>query len=75
MFSSVRANSMRVAKRNFSSTVSRMGHGPDGPYSNLPFKVHNRKIPYVVIHWTFFIVGFSTPFAITYYNLKKAGNL
>lgn len=46
-----------VAKRGFtSSAIARSGghHLPEGPYSNLPFKVHNRKIPYWAVHWTFF---------------------
>jgi cytochrome c oxidase subunit 7c len=44
-----------VAKRGFtSSAVARSGHLPEGPYTNIPFKVHDRKIPYWAVHWTFF---------------------
>ncbi|CAN6634306.1 cytochrome c oxidase subunit 8, mitochondrial [Trichomonascus vanleenenianus] len=65
-----------VSKRSFtSSAVARSGHHlPEGPYSNLPFKVHGRKfVPYWVLHWSFFVVGLGTPFAMVYYQLKKSG--
>lgn len=51
----LRTSSSLVAKRGFTSTAARRhGHMPEGPYSNLPFKVHDRKIPYWAVHWTFF---------------------
>lgn len=60
--------------RQFSTSVTRRSHH-DGPYSNLPFAVHNRKIPYGVLHWGFFGLGMLTPVGIVYYYLKKNGNL
>lgn len=60
--------------RQFSSAVVRRSHH-DGPYSNLPFQVHNRRVPFSVLNWGFFIVGMVTPVGIVYYNLKKSGNL
>jgi Cytochrome c oxidase subunit VIIc len=49
------ARASRFAQlRGFSSSVVR-SHGPSGPYSNLPFKVHGRKyVPYWVLHFGFF---------------------
>lgn len=45
-----------VARRGFSSSaIARSGHGPEGPYTNLPFKVHGRKyVPYWALHWGYF---------------------
>uniref|UniRef100_A0A060SXV1 Cytochrome c oxidase subunit 8, mitochondrial n=1 Tax=Blastobotrys adeninivorans TaxID=409370 RepID=A0A060SXV1_BLAAD len=66
-----------VARRGFStSPVARGGHLPEGPYSNLPFKVHGRKyVPYWVLHWGFFVVGVGAPFGIAYFQLKKSGSI
>ncbi|KAL6933792.1 hypothetical protein ACO0R3_001570 [Hanseniaspora guilliermondii] len=47
----------------------------DKLYSNLPFKVKNRVIPYKIVHYSFFIFGYSLPFIITYIQLKRAGNI
>ncbi|KAL6928953.1 hypothetical protein ACO0SA_002287 [Hanseniaspora valbyensis] len=47
----------------------------DKLYSNLPFKVKNRLIPYKFVHYTFFIVGYSIPFAVTYLQLKRSGSI
>lgn len=46
----------RTSRRGFStSAIARSGHAPEGPYSNLPFKVHGRKfVPYWVLHFGFF---------------------
>lgn len=45
-----------IARRGFSSSaIARSGHGPEGPYTNLPFKVHGRKyVPYWALHWGYF---------------------
>ncbi|VVT53903.1 uncharacterized protein SAPINGB_P003808 [Magnusiomyces paraingens] len=69
----VRTTSL-VSRRGFSSSaISKVEHHwPEGPYTNIPFKVHNRKIPYFFVHWTFFLVGLGSPFAICYYQLKKS---
>lgn len=79
-----------VSRRGFSSTSAAKNHyhWPEGPYANIPFKIHNRKIPYFFIHWAFFgmygrqssicftnpplATGISAPFLIVYYQLKKS---
>ncbi|KAK9237436.1 hypothetical protein V1525DRAFT_426304 [Lipomyces kononenkoae] len=57
-----------LSKRGFSSSqIARSGdhgHHPEGPYHNLPFKVHNRKIPFVIPFSIFFLVPFLTPFGM-----------
>lgn len=60
-------------RRAFSQTARSSGHFAEGVYSNLPFKVHNRKIPFGIIHFGFFGVGFAVPFLITYVQFKKNG--
>ncbi|EDO18720.1 hypothetical protein Kpol_1055p77 [Vanderwaltozyma polyspora DSM 70294] len=63
-------------RRAFSSSVKAQGaHLKDGVYTNIPFKVHNRKIPYAVVHTAFFSVGFLVPFLISWVQLKKSGNI
>lgn len=47
------------AKRTFSQTA-RFAQ-KEGLYSNIPFKVHNRKIPYAVVHTAFFSLAFIIP--------------
>ncbi|ODQ67888.1 hypothetical protein NADFUDRAFT_68253 [Nadsonia fulvescens var. elongata DSM 6958] len=61
-----------VSKRGFTSSAVRPAHFPEGPYNNLPFKVHNRKIPYPIVHWSFFAIGFGLPFGIAYFHIKKS---
>ncbi|GMM34324.1 cytochrome c oxidase subunit VIII [Saccharomycopsis crataegensis] len=64
-----------VSKRAFSTTTTRAsGHYAEGPYSNLPFKVHNRKIPYAAIHFGFFGLGFALPFVAVGWQLYKSGS-
>lgn len=73
--SALRASRLPTS-RQFSSSVARRSGHHDGPYSNLPFQVHNRKyIPYGVLHWGFFGLGFGIPIFLTWYYLKKSGNL
>ena len=62
-------------RRAFTSAVRAAAHLEEGAYSNLPFKVHNRKIPYGVLHFGFFSVGFLVPFLISWVQLKKNGNI
>lgn len=65
-----------AARRGFSTTLARQsGHFAEGPYSNLPFKVHNRKIPYAIIHFGFLGFGFALPFIAVYWQLYKSGSL
>ncbi|KAK9373849.1 uncharacterized protein V1513DRAFT_447757 [Lipomyces chichibuensis] len=57
-----------ASRRGFSSSQmvrsGDHGHHPEGPYHNLPFKVHNRKIPFVIPFSLFFLVPFLTPFGM-----------
>ncbi|GMF07796.1 unnamed protein product [Ambrosiozyma monospora] len=55
MFSRAIQRQTRQTTRLFSTASKQLNHhGPSGPYSNLPFKVHNRRIPYAVPHTLFF---------------------
>lgn len=62
-----------ASKRALSSTMRQHAHFKEGPYSNLPFKVHNRKIPFGFIHFGFFAFGFALPFIACYVQFKKSG--
>lgn len=63
-----------AAKRAFSATATKKsGHFAEGVYSNLPFKVHNRKIPYAVVHFGFLGLGFAIPFVAVGWQLYKGG--
>ncbi|KAH3899945.1 probable Cytochrome c oxidase polypeptide VIII, mitochondrial [Saccharomycodes ludwigii] len=63
-----------TAKRSFASTMKTQGvHFKDGVYTNIPFKVHNRKIPYAIVHFSYFLVGFAVPFIASYVQLKRSG--
>ncbi|KAK9457924.1 hypothetical protein V1511DRAFT_454291 [Dipodascopsis uninucleata] len=54
-----------ILTRGFSSSrVARSGHWPEGPYWNIPFKVHNRKIPLAIPYTLFFLIPFLTPFGM-----------
>ncbi|KAK9475666.1 hypothetical protein V1514DRAFT_339390 [Lipomyces japonicus] len=60
-----------VLKRGFASTKAARApyhppHFEDGAYHNLPFKVHGRKIPFVIPFSLFFIVPFLTPFGMAW---------
>lgn len=63
--------------RNLSTSLARRSeHHPTGPYVNLPFQVHNRKrVPFGVLFWGFFGLGMGIPGFITWFHLKKSGNL
>ncbi|KAK9462900.1 uncharacterized protein V1516DRAFT_671435 [Lipomyces oligophaga] len=59
-------------KRSFqTSQAVKSPHFPEGPYNNLPFKVHNRKIPFAVPFTLFFTVPFLFPFFMAYLALNK----
>lgn len=82
MFSAYRTSALRSiprgkvpVSRNFATSGARLSHGPEGPYSNLPFAVHNRKIPYGVLHFVFGALGLGVPAIVVYWNLKKSGSL
>ncbi|QPG76460.1 hypothetical protein FOA43_003849 [Brettanomyces nanus] len=65
----------KQAKRAFSSSSKQMIHHPfkEGVYSNIPFKVHNRKIPYAIPHITFFALGFIIPVVAVVIQQRRAG--
>ncbi|CAH2447801.1 Cytochrome c oxidase subunit 8 [Komagataella phaffii CBS 7435] len=67
----------QTPKRMFStSRVAASGaHGDVGPYSNLPFKVKNRRVPYAVPHFLFFAIGMGIPFFACYVQLKRSGSI
>ncbi|ODV59010.1 cytochrome c oxidase subunit VIII [Ascoidea rubescens DSM 1968] len=76
MLSRQSAQTARVLaqRRAFTSTALKNGaHFKEGVYSNLPFKVHNRKIPFAVIHFGFFGLGFAIPFIACAWQLHKSG--
>ncbi len=73
MLSLVRAQARQASKRAFSTTRSAGAHFEEGVYSNLPFKVHNRRIPFAVLHFAFFGLGFAIPFVACGVQLKRSG--
>ncbi|ODV86638.1 hypothetical protein CANARDRAFT_196010 [[Candida] arabinofermentans NRRL YB-2248] len=78
LFRALTQSRARLAQpsRNFSTSLKRLAdHYPEGPYSNLPFKVHNRRIPYAVPHFLYFALGFGIPFFACYVQLKRSGSL
>ncbi|ODV76628.1 uncharacterized protein CANTADRAFT_36346, partial [Suhomyces tanzawaensis NRRL Y-17324] len=50
------------------------GSPKTGPYSNLPFKVKDRKIPFGLFYWSITGLFFAFPFLSTYWHMKKAGS-
>ena len=63
-----------ATRRAFSATAKQGGaHFKEGVYTNIPVKVHNRKIPYGIVHFGFFALGFAVPFISSYVQLKKFG--
>ncbi|QLL33266.1 hypothetical protein HG536_0E01770 [Torulaspora globosa] len=62
-------------RRAFSSSMRSQVHFKEGVYSNIPVKIHNRKIPFALIHFGFFSLGFLVPFFASYVQLKKSGIL
>lgn len=73
------ARQLRVSNKRFFSSSSRamdkiFGSPKEGVYSNLPFKVKDRKIPLAIPYWGVLGFFFAFPFLSTYYHLKKAGS-
>lgn len=68
------------ASRNF-QTSSRIllgnvyGTPKEGVYSNLPFKVKTKFIPFGVGLWGVMGFFFAFPFLASYLHMKKAGNI
>ncbi|CCH44806.1 Cytochrome c oxidase polypeptide VIII,mitochondrial [Wickerhamomyces ciferrii] len=64
-----------MARRAFHTSKSQAVHFEEGVYTNIPFKVHNRKIPYAIVHFSFFGLGFAIPFVAVYVQLKRSGSI
>ncbi|CUM67065.1 uncharacterized protein PRCAT00004754001 [Priceomyces carsonii] len=68
----------RGFQRNFQSSSRAcnniFGTPKEGPYSNLPFKVKDRVIPFKFAYWGLVGAFFAFPFMSTYWHLKKAGS-
>lgn len=62
-------------RRAFSSTSRQAVHFKEGVYSNVPFKVQNRKIPFGIVFFGFMGVGFAVPFIASFVQLKKSGSI
>ncbi|KAL1960231.1 hypothetical protein VTO42DRAFT_8774 [Malbranchea cinnamomea] len=61
-----------VARRGFHSTRSLLGSGyhyPEGPRSNIPFNPLTKH--FFWRYWGTMFVGFSLPFAISVWQVKK----
>ncbi|KAK9378826.1 uncharacterized protein V2V93DRAFT_375151 [Kockiozyma suomiensis] len=73
--SAVRGMSARdlVLSRGFktSQVAKATHHFPEGPYHNLPFKVHNRRIPFAIPYFLFFFIPFATPFGMAAWAFSK----
>ncbi|CAR22902.1 Cytochrome c oxidase polypeptide VIII [Lachancea thermotolerans] len=70
------ATSRIAARRAFTVSARQSGaHFKEGVYSNIPVKVRNRRIPFAVIHFGYFTLGFLVPFISSYVQLKKSGVL
>ncbi|GEQ71724.1 hypothetical protein JCM33374_g5410 [Metschnikowia sp. JCM 33374] len=67
------------ATRNFQTSAVTMnsvyGSPKTGIYSNLPFKVKDRKIPFGIVWWGTYGLFFAFPFLTAYWHLKKSGSL
>ncbi|CDR38665.1 CYFA0S02e04302g1_1 [Cyberlindnera fabianii] len=62
-----------TARRNFSASAKSAAHFKEGVYENIPFKVHNRRIPFAVLHFSFFGLAFAIPFVACGVQLKRSG--
>lgn len=68
------------SSRNFMTSSRVMSHNPYGSpatglYSNLPFKVHNTRIPFAFKWWGVFGFFFAFPFITCYVHMKRSGNI
>lgn len=59
--------------RSFRTLAPAKVHFAEGPYTNLPFKVHNRKIPFGLVFFSFFGLGFAVPLIATVVQLDRGG--
>lgn len=71
-------NAQRIVRRNFQTSARSMnkifGSPQEGVYSNLPFKIKNRKfIPFSFYFWGTAGFFFFFPFMSTFLQLKKSG--
>lgn len=65
--------------RNFQTSARAMnsifGSPKTGIYSNLPFKVKTSKVPFAIGWYGTFGFFFAFPFLVSYWHMKKAGNI
>lgn len=77
MFARARVPTQRLT-RNFQTSSRSMnkifGTPQEGVYSNIPFKVKNRKIPLAVPFWGILGFFFAFPFLASYWQMVKAGS-
>lgn len=68
----------RIVGRQFQTSSRVMnniyGTPKSGVYSNLPFNVKRKFIPFGVYYWGILGFFFSFPFLTTYWHLYKAGS-
>jgi len=69
----IRNTARSAAKRSFHTSKAQAVHFEEGVYSNLPFKVHNRRIPFAFLHFGFFGLAFAIPFIAVGVQLKRSG--
>lgn len=72
-------STQRLATRNFQTSARTMGNKiyatpAEGRYTNIPFKVKNRKTPLALTVYGVLGFFFAFPFLTSYYHLKKAGS-
>lgn len=71
----IRNTARQTAKRSIHTSQVARVHFKEGVYENIPFKVHNRRIPYAVLHFSFFGLAFAIPWVACYVQLKRSGAL
>lgn len=75
LIKSTRQSARQSARRSLHTSKSVGVHFKEGVYENIPFKVHNRRIPYAVLHFSFFGLAFAIPWVACYVQLKRSGGL
>lgn len=78
MLSRVGLRAPRAARSFQTSAVASnniFGTPKSGVYSNLFFKVKDRKIPFAIPWWGTFGFFFAFPFLTAYWHMKKSGNI
>ncbi|WPK23288.1 hypothetical protein PUMCH_000523 [Australozyma saopauloensis] len=67
------------ATRNFQVSAKSMnsvfGTPKTGTYSNIPFPVKTKRVPFALVWYGTFGFFFAFPFITAYWHMKKAGNI